>query len=58
MVVAILEVCTNRCLGSQVREYHSCSTMAMEMLGALGDYTKHCEKVFLMKGNPSPLFKG
>jgi hypothetical protein len=54
----MLEVRTSRCLGSQVREYHSCSAMAMAMLGALGDYTKHCEKVFLMKGNPSPLFKG
>jgi hypothetical protein len=24
----------------------------------LGDYMKHCEKVFLMKENPSPIFKG
>jgi hypothetical protein len=58
MVVAMLEVRTSRCLGSQVREYHSCLAMAMVMLGALGDYMKRCEKVFLMKENPSPIFKG
>jgi hypothetical protein len=54
----MLKVRTSRYLGSQVREYRSCSAMAVAMLGALGDYMKYCEKVFLLKENPSPLFKG
>jgi hypothetical protein len=39
----MLKVRTSRYLGSQVREYRSCSAMVVAMLGALGDYMKYCE---------------